>query len=195
MRKIRERQTDVADAFAERYKQAAEALKKGHTGLTHYLISTLPPEDKKNFEYGQLEFFRTDEYKMGTDFVTQTLTKRGHTLDVKITRNKQISVYRIDTHAGTLSNQYGLNEKYSSPYDKLDVKDASKLTRTLRFNPLPDEHGEKAVEKPARSQTPRAFDSERTDYIARVYAHDLDLHSDDLLQHAGGMKRSPRQGQ
>ncbi|MGR2708609.1 hypothetical protein B7453_29045 [Pseudomonas sp. IB20] len=45
------------------------------------------------------------------------------------------------------------------------------------------------------SQTPRAFDSERTDYIARVYAHDLDLHSDDLLQHARGMKRSPRQGQ
>lgn len=177
----------IADAFAEAYKQATEALKTGHTGLAKYLISTLPPEDRKNFEYGQLEFFRTDEYKMGLDFFTQTLTKRGHTLDVKITRDKQVSVYRIDTHAGTISKQHGLAEKYSPPYNKLEEKDASKLTRTLQFNPFADEHAKQALEQPTTSQTPRVFDSERSDYIARVFANALELHSDDLLQHARGV--------
>ncbi|MBI6562521.1 glycosyltransferase family 32 protein [Pseudomonas synxantha] len=176
----------VADTFTERYNQAITELEKGHTGLTQYLISNLPPEDKQNFEYGQLEFFHTNEYKIGTDFGTKTLTKRGHTLDVKTTRDGQVNIYRIDTSAGTVSKHNYLIEKYSPPYGMLDRRDANRLYRTVQFNPFEDEHAKQSTEKATVSQTPQVFNSERTNYIAKVFAKSLDLHNDDLLEHASG---------
>ncbi|QJI29362.1 sugar-binding protein [Pseudomonas sp. ADAK18] len=176
----------VEDDFTKRYTSAIEDQVNGHTGLTKYLISTLPPEDRKNFEYGQLEFFHTNEYKIGTDFWTKSLTTKGHTLDVKITRDKQVNVYRIDTRAGTITKENYLSDGYSPPY-KLETRNASTLKKTVSFNPFPDDHTEQSKEKKTVSQTPQVFDSERTNYIAKVFAHSLDLHGDDLLQHARGV--------
>ncbi|QOQ77683.1 sugar-binding protein [Pseudomonas poae] len=177
----------VADEFATRYASAIEAQKKGHTGLTHYLISNLPPEDKLNFEYGQLEFFHTNEYKIATDFWTKTLSKRGHTLEVKTTRDGQVNVYCINTSDGTITKKNFLADTYSAPYDKLERRDGNKLYRTVRFNPFEDEHAKLGTEKPTTSQNPQVFDSARTDYIARVFTHSLDLNNDDLLDYAKGM--------
>lgn len=176
----------VADTFTQRYRPAVAELEKGHTGMAKHLISTLPPEDRKNFEYGQLEFFHTDSYLIGLDFSTKTLTQKGHTLDVKITREGQVSIYRIDTLAGTISKHDYLRTIYSPPYSRLDSRDANALHRTVRFNPFEDEHTEQAREKPAVAETPHAFDSDRTRYIAKVLTTRLDLQGDYLLQHARG---------
>ncbi|WLH87184.1 glycosyltransferase [Pseudomonas sp. FP2338] len=176
----------VADTFTQRYRPAVAELEKGHTGMAKHLISMLPPEDRKNFEYGQLEFFHTDSYLIGLDFSTKTLTQKGHTLDVKITREGQVSIYRIDTLAGTISKHDYLRNIYSPPYSRLDSRNANVLHRTVRFNPFEDEHTEQAREKPAVAETPHAFDSDRTRYIAKVLTTRLDLQGDDLLQHARG---------
>lgn len=176
----------VVDAFNQQYKPAIEVLEKGHTGMTHYLISTLPPQDRKNFEYGKLEFFHTDSYLIGLDFSTKTLTQKGHTLDVKITREGQVNIYRIDTRAGTISKHNYLAHIYSPPYSRLDSRDANTLHRTVRFNPFEDEHTEQAKEKPAAVETPQMYDSDRTRYIAKVLGKRLDLQGDDLLKHARG---------
>lgn len=176
----------VAETFTQHYASAIEAMKKGHSGMAHYLISTLPPEDKQNFEYGELEFFQTNEYTLGTDFWTQTLSKRGHTLDVKITRDGQVNIYRIDTHAGTISKENYKIHTYSPPYDKLETRVANALHKTVRFNPFPTEHSLQAGEKDTLLQTPQVFDSPRTHYISRVFTQSLDLDNDDLLQHARG---------
>lgn len=176
----------VADTFTQRYRPAVAELEKGHTGMAKFLISTLAPEDRKNFEYGQLEFFHTDSYLIGLDFSTKNLTQKGHTLDVKITREGQVSIYRIDTRAGTISKHDYLRNIYSPPYSRLDSRDANTLHRTVRFNPFEDEHTEQAKEKPAAVETPQVFDSDRTRYIAKVLSKRLDLQGDDLLQHARG---------
>ena len=177
----------VADAFTEGYRQAIATLEQGHAGLTRYLISTLPPQDRQNLEYGALEFFHTHEYKIGLDFSTKTLSKRGHTLDVKTTRNGQVNVYRIDTRAGTITQHNYLATRYSPPYAGLETRHASTLYKTVAFKPFEDEHTEHAREAIAASDTPQVFDSARTDYIAKVFARSLDLHNDDLLHHARGM--------
>ena len=177
----------IAKEFEEAYKASVDTQEKGHTGVARYLISTLPAEDKMNFEYGQLEFFKTDEYKIGMDFTTKTLAQRSHTLDVKITRGTQVNVYRIDTRNGTLSKHNYLSNDYSPPYDKLERRDGSKLYKTVQFNPFADEHITHSTEKPATSQTPKVFSSARTDYIAKVLIKALDLNTDDPLQHARGM--------
>ncbi len=176
----------VADTFTQRYTPAMAKLEIGHTGMAQYLISTLPPEDRKNFEYGQLEFFHTDSYLIGLDFSTKNLTQKGHTLDVKITCEGQVSIYRIDTRAGTISKHDYLRNIYSPPYSRLDSRDANTLHRTVRFNPFEDEHTEQAKEKPAVVETPQMFDSDRTRYIAKVLSKRLDLQGDDLLKHARG---------
>lgn len=176
----------VANTFTQRYTPAVAELEKGHTGMAKYLISTLPPEDRKNFEYGQLEFFHTDSYLIGLDFSTKNLIQKGHTLDVKITREGQVSIYRIDTRAGTISKHDYLRNIYSPPYSRLDSRDANTLHRTVHFNPFENEHTEQAKEKPAAVETPQVFDSDRTRYIAKVLSKRLDLQGDDLLQHARG---------
>ncbi|WP_438870232.1 glycosyltransferase [Pseudomonas sp. L1(2025)] len=176
----------VAESFIQRYKPAIQALEQGHAGMTQHLISTLAPEDRKNFEYGQLEFFHTNDYFIEADLSTKTLIKKGHTLDVKITRDGQVNIYRIDTHAGKVSKHNYLAHIYSPPYSRLDMRDANTLHRTVQFNPFKDEHSEQSKEKPATSETPQAFDSERTRYIAKVLTQRLDLHGEDLLNHARG---------
>ncbi|SDZ38778.1 glycosyltransferase [Pseudomonas salomonii] len=176
----------VADTFTQRYTPAIAALEKGHAGMTQHLISSLPPEDRKNFEYGKLEFFHTDDYLIGLDLSTKTLTQKGHTLDVKITREGQVNIYRIDTRAGTVSKHNYLAHIYSPPYTRLDSRDDNTLHRTVRFNPFEDEHTAHAKELPATAETPQVFDSERTRYIAKVLTKRLDLHGDDLLEHARG---------
>ncbi|EIK73831.1 sugar-binding domain (DXD), glycosyltransferase family protein [Pseudomonas synxantha BG33R] len=176
----------VVDAFNQQYTPAMEAQEKGHTGMTQYLISTLPPQDRKNFEYGQLEFFHTNDYVIGPDFSTKSLIKKGHTLDVKITRDGQVNIYRIDTRAGSITKHNYLAHIYSPPYSRLDMRDANTLHRTVRFNPFEDEHTEQAKEKPTIAETPKVFDSDRTRYIAKVLTKRLDLLGKDLLEHARG---------
>jgi hypothetical protein len=180
-------QLSVADTFDKDYNTAIDAQEKGHDGLARYLISTLPPEDRVNLMSGELEFFHTNEYQIGLDFSTKTLMKRGHTLDVKTTRDGQVNIYRIDTHSGAISKHNYLNNRYAPPYNQLNSRDANILSRTTRFNPFPDEHAQQAKEQPAASQTPQAFDAERTKYIAKVFTNALDLRGDDLLQHARGI--------
>lgn len=176
----------VADTFTQRYTSAIAELEKGHSGMTQYLISTVPPEDKENFDDGKLEFFHTDSYLIGLDFSTKSLIQKGHMLDVKITRGGQVNIYRIDTRAGTISKHNYLAHIYSPPYTRLDNRDANTLHRTVRFNPFEDEHAEQAKEKPATTVTPQVFDSDRTRYIAKILTKRMDLQGDELLQHARG---------
>ncbi|MDQ0740119.1 glycosyltransferase [Pseudomonas sp. W4I3] len=176
----------VDNAFTEQYTPAIEALEKGHTGMVQYLISALPPQDRVNLRYGQLEFFHKNEYKLATDFWNKSLSRKGHTLDVKTTLDGKVNVYRLDTSTGTVSKLDYLSRTYSPPYDKLERRDGSTLHKTVRFNPFESEHAEQSKEQPVTSQNPQVFDSDRTRYIAKVFTQSLDLHSDDVLQHARG---------
>ena len=179
---------DVAATFETQYKQAIEATEKGHQGLVQYLLSTLPAQDRKNLEYGELAFFHTNEYTLAMDmFSKPALKTRGHTLRVKTTLGGEVNVYEIDTKRATIEKQNYWITRYTPPHTdkKLHQREANVISKTVLFNPFKDEQPDRA-----KAQTPNAepppFGSARSDYIGRVFAKSLDLHNEDLSRHAKG---------
>ena len=167
---------EVAIPFKAQYEQAITAIETGHQGLANYLISTLPPADRDNLEYGVLEFFHTNDYTLAMDMTTKpTLSRRGHTLQVKSTRGGEVNIYEIDTRSATIKKQNYLRHLYTPPYTdkKLHDRNANVVSKTVVFDPFKDEPDTRAH-------------STRSDYIARVLAKSLDLHNEDLLQQARG---------
>lgn len=167
---------EVAIPFKAQYDQAITAIEAGHQGLANYLISTLPPADRDNLEYGVLEFFHTNDYTLAMDMTTKPiLSNRGHTLQVKTMRGGEINIYEIDTRNATIKKQNYLRSRYTPPYTdkKLHDCNANVVSKTVVFDPFKDEPDTQAH-------------STRSDYIARVFAKSLDLHNEDLLQQARG---------
>ncbi|MCR4540137.1 hypothetical protein NUV89_17220 [Pseudomonas sp. 18.1.10] len=183
---------EVAEPFEREYDQAITAAKKGHQGLTQALLATLPPQDRKNLEYGELEFFHTNEYQMGFGMViapSQTLKKRGHTLRVKTTLGGEVNIYEIDTKAGTVEKQNFWIRRYTPPYtDKnLHQVDGDVISKTVLFKPFKDEQPDLAKAQPSAGDTLPTFGSARSEYIGRVFAESLDLRNQDLSDQARGV--------
>ena len=114
------------------------------SALAQALLATLPPQDRKNLEYGELEFFHTNEYKMGFGMViapSKTLKKRGHTLRVKTTLGGEVNIYEIDTKAGTVEKQNFWIRRYTPPYTDKNLQrvDGDLISKTLLFKPFKDE--------------------------------------------------------
>ena len=179
----------VAEPFKAQYDQAITAIEQGQRGLARYLMSTLPPKDQRNLEYGQLEFFHTNDYTMAMDlFSKPSLKTRGHTLRVKTTLEGEVNIYEIDTRRATIEKQNYWKTRYTPPYtDKnLHQVEANVISKTVLFDPFKDEP-DLAKERPVPSQGSATFGSPRSDYIGRVFATSLDLHNDDVLQQARGI--------
>ena len=180
---------DVADAFKGAYDGAITSIEKGQQGLADYLISTLPPQDRKNLEYGQLEFFHTNDYTMAMDlFSKPSLKTRGHTLRVKTTLNGEVNIYEIDTRRATVEKQNYWKTRYTPPYTEKNLHhtEANVISKTRLFDPFKDEADQARERSPSSADTPK-FGSTRSDYIGRVFAKSLDLHNEDLLQQARGV--------
>ncbi|MGY2159456.1 OspG family effector kinase [Pseudomonas tolaasii] len=180
---------DVAKPFKADYDQAITLIEKGHQGLAQYLISTLAPQDRKNLEYGQLEFFHTNEYTMAGDlFSKPSLRTRGHTLRVKTTLNGEVNIYEVDTRNARVEKQNYWINRYTPPYTdtKLHQREANVISKTVLFDPFKVEL-DQAREKPVPAVAVPRFGSSRSDYIGRVFASSLDLHNADLLQQARGI--------
>ena len=183
---------EVAESFESEYDQAITAAKKGHQGLTQALLATLPPQDRKNLEYGELEFFHTNEYKMGFGMViapSETLKRRGHTLRVKTTLGGEVNIYEIDTKAGTVEKQNFLIRRYTPPYTdkKLREEHGDIIHKTVQFKPFKDEQPDLAKAQPRAGDKLPAFGSARSEYIGRVFAESLDLRNQDLSDRARGV--------
>lgn len=180
---------DVSREFSSAYARAINALEKGHQGLVQYLVSTLPADDRMNLEYGQLEFFHTSDYTMAMDLTTPLALKtRGHTLDVKVTRGGEVHIYEIDTRTFSIKKRDYLRSRYTPPYTsrKMEHRDANTVSKTVVFDPFKDE-ADLAREHAVQTTAPDSLGSRRSAYLARVFAKSLDLHNDDLLDHARGV--------
>lgn len=183
---------EVAEPFESKYDQAITAAKKGHQGLAQALLATLPPQDRKNLEYGELEFFHTNEYKMGFGMViapSKTLKKRGHTLRVKTTLGGEVNIYEIDTKAGTVEKQNFWIRRYTPPYTDKNLQrvDGDLISKTLLFKPFKDEQPDLAKAQSGAGDKLPAFGSARSEYIGRVFAESLDLRNQDLSDQARGV--------
>ena len=179
----------VAAPFKADYEHAITSIEKGQQGLAQYLMSTLPLQDRKHLEYGQLEFFHTNDYTIAMDMTSKpTLRTRGHTLRVKTTLNGEVNVYEIDTRRATIEKQNYWKTRYTPPYTEKNLhhREANVISKTTLFDPFKDEADQAREQRASVAITPKPG-SARVDYIGRVFAKSLDLHNDDLLQQARGV--------
>ncbi len=181
---------EVATAFRAAYDTAINAHEQGQQGRVKQLIATLPLEDRKNLEFGKLEFFHTNQYTIAVDLLTPpALHVRGHTLEVKATRDGQVNLYTIDTRRGVIEKENFLIRRRTEPYtaNKLETRDANILSRTVLFEPDKDEHAQRFKERSTETGQPDSFNSGRSQAIADVFVKSLDLKNDDLLNEARGV--------
>ncbi len=177
----------VANEFKIAYDAAIKALEEGHRLIAKYLIAKLPPDQRKDFAAGKLAFFHTNIYQIAMDFFTPPmLITRGHKLHVKTTRGDDVNVYELDTKNGTLEKVNYLKTKYTEPYAKsrMESRDANALSKTVVFDPFKDQQPDQSKEQPLSAEIPQVIGSSRSDYVANVLVKALDMHNDDLLNHA-----------
>lgn len=180
----------VATAFKAAYDAAIHAHEAGHQSRVRQLISRLPLEDRQNLEFGKLEFFHTNQYKIGLDvFPKPALYVRGHTLEVKATRNGQVNLYSIDTRSGTIEKKNFLIRRRTEPFtaSKMETYNANILTKTVLFEPKSDERALQFSAQAEGTGQPDSFNSGRSQAIADVFVKSLDLKNDDLLNEASGI--------
>ena len=181
---------NAASMFDAAYDQAITSLENGHAGLAKYLMCTLAPQDRASLEYGELEFFHTNEFKIAVDlFTPPSLHERGHTLHIKTTLSGKVNVYELDTRSGTLKKHDYLASHYTPPYTarKMESRNANILSRTVQIDPLKDEQPGRNEARPQPANPRLTEPGGRFDYIAKVFAKSLDLRNDDLLQEARGV--------
>lgn len=181
----------VADTFKAEYDEAISATEQGHQGLVRYLLSTLPPQDRKNLEYGELEFFHTNDYTLGFGMgiaPSKTLKKRGHTLRVKTTLGGEVNIYEIDTKNATVEKQNYWIRRYTPPYtdQNLHQREGDVSSETRLFSPFKDEQPDLAKARPFASADMPTLGSARSDYIGRVFAKSLALDNEDVSRQARG---------
>lgn len=179
----------VAASFEAAYDAAIRAHEEGHQNRVRQLICTLPLEDRKNLEFGKLEFFHTHQYKIAGDlFTPPALHVRGHTLEVKATRNGQVNLYTLDTRRGAIEKENVLLRRRTEPYtdDKMEARNANILSRTTLFEPGNDTDVQPFQEQPEGLEQPDSFNSSRSQAIADAFVKALDLKNDDLLNEARG---------
>lgn len=183
-------QLGVATVFKTAYDAAISAHEEGHQQRVRQLIATLPLEDRKNLEWGELTFFHTSQYKIAVDlFTPPALHVRGHTLEVKTTRDGQVNLYTIDTRRGTIDKENFLLRRRTEPYtaSKMEEREANILSKTKLFEPDKDKHALTFGAQPSRPGQPDSFNSARSHALADVFVKSLDLKHDDLLNEARGV--------
>lgn len=180
----------VADTFKSAYENATHAHAEGHKGMVQHLIAKLPLEDRKNLEYGKLEFFHTNDYQLAMDLSTPAALKtRGHTLEVKTTRDGHVDLYVINTQKGTVEKINYLRRYRTAPYtaEKLTTRNASVESRTVLYEPYKDARSRQSEEQSNNCAVPPRFNSPRSAYIADVFVKSLALDNADLLKQARGV--------
>ncbi|WP_146097893.1 hypothetical protein [Pseudomonas sp. GZJR-8] len=181
----RTEECDITANFMDQYEKAITAQKKGHHGMVKHLIGELPLEDRKNFEFGKLEYFYNDEYRK-TKNGRLELVKRDRTLYVKTTREGVETLYHINTSTGSIEKK---NELISNFPGLLPVEKTNKAGEQLHaisrpYHPFTNSPAPDSAEKPGSDAIPNSFDSSRTNAIASFYLEKMDLDRKELLNYA-----------
>ncbi|WP_219267878.1 hypothetical protein [Pseudomonas sp. Xaverov 259] len=177
---------DAPEVFKAQFEPSIKAQKEGHYGMVKHLISQMPLADRKNFEFGKLEYFYSNDYK-STPGNPLELVKRGHTLIVKTTRNGEANLYEIDTTKGTIEKQ---NDRLATLLDQRETtnekseKIVSKVRSYHPFNDSPAPNSAESTETPA---IPDSYNSDRTNNIADFYVNSLGLDDESFLNYCKGV--------
>lgn len=174
------------EVFKAKFESSVKAQKEGHHGMVQHLISQMPLADRKNFEFGKLEYFYSNDYK-STKGKRLEVVKRGHTLIVKATRNGETNLYEIDTAKGTIEKQ---NDRLATLLDQRETtneKSEKVLSIVRPYHPFRNSPAPNSAERTETPAIPDSYNSDRTHNIADFYVNSLGLDDESFLNYCRGV--------
>jgi len=178
---------DVPSEFDTQYQRAINDKKEGHAGMVKYLISNLPLNDRKDFEFGKLEYFYNNDYKVENG--SNVIVNRERTLYVKTTRAGQSNLYEIDTSAGTIKKHNDRLATLLAPvyYPKAVGQTEQTFSQLRSYHPFTQSPAPDSAETRDTGLTPKSYESTRTKNIADFYVNALRLDDESLRNQFNGV--------
>lgn len=170
----------VRDAFESEFKTIIEKKKQGTQIYIKHLISQLPVEDRKNFQFGTITFYQQHSRTLGTGFIGSTNHGRNESLLVKIERDGVTSEYKIDFNAGLI--QAVSAGKAAPRHDR----QANLLHETKVFQPAGADTLLEPERAPASGAPGDTFASSRVQLIADAFVEHINFDDKALKQQALG---------
>ena len=178
---------NVNGIFQGQYETATQSLKEGIQTQVKHLISELPLEDRQNLEFGKIDFYQSNQYKIGRGLINPpTFQSRLNELLVRTEREvdgkPQVCVYEID-----IRNKRIVKRTSEAAITRGDWRDANILTKVEKFTPERlDRQGREAHQPNTPLPAPSSFTSARTQYLADAFLEHLDINGKDQWLQANG---------
>lgn len=179
---------DVNKIFNERFEHAITSRKQGIGTTLKHLVAALPLADRENLEFGKLEFFQKNTYKLGLDFTSRQRYETDSKLWVKAAGKRGENVYEIDLKAGAIKQVPASELTTERP------RQANTIYKTEPFKPKTvSEAALGKREQDSSSMPPASFSSARTQNLVDAFVEHLDIDSDDVKTYARGVTAFDKQ--
>jgi hypothetical protein len=182
----RQPRLNVNGVFLNQYEQAIESLKKGIDTHVKHLICELPLEDRKNLEFGKIDFYQSKQYKIGRGLINPP-TFQSHLNELLVRTEREVDgkpevcVYEID-----IRNKRIVKRQSEAAITRGGWRDANIATKIEPFTPK-NHDAEGMEKKPADSSlVPSSFTSPRTQFLADAFSEHLDIDSQAQWKQASG---------
>ncbi|WP_330210186.1 SET domain-containing protein-lysine N-methyltransferase [Pseudomonas sp. AM4(2022)] len=171
-------QFGVPAEFEKQFNLAIEEKKAAVNTTVRHMISQLPLEDRKHFEFGKISFFQEGSYVMDGHF-NNTYDQNRPGLLVKTELLGKSQAYVIDFNKGTIERA-GL---YDARIKRSEV--ANKVFTTKAFTPR-YQAADLGRERPLNHSLWDSFTSTRSHGIATAFVQHLELDDPAIKQQARG---------
>jgi hypothetical protein len=171
----------VKDAFESQFNAVIAEKKQGVSTYIKHLVSQLPLEDRKNFEYGKLTFFQKHSHTMGVGFTDKHHHPKAQELLVKIERDGKTAAYEINFNAGQIKS---IAQWMAAPRSSTN---ANHVSETKVFTPTSGQDQLAQPQASAGKPAHDSFTSSRTQLIADAFLEHINLDDPAIKQQARGI--------
>lgn len=171
-------QFGVPAEFERQFNPALEEKKAAVNTTVRHMISQLPLEDRKNFEFGKISFFQEGSYVMDGHF-NNTYGQNKPGLLVKTELQGTFQAYVIDFNKGTIERTSLYKAAVRESRDGRQVSTTKMLTPGHAAADL-------GRERPLNNSLFNSFTSDRSHAIARAFVEHLELDDPAIKQQARG---------
>ncbi|TSD77068.1 hypothetical protein FFI16_011790 [Pseudomonas sp. KBS0710] len=169
----------VREAFDQQFARAIVEKKDAVATTVQHMISQLPLEDRKKFQFGKLEFFYEGSSRLSTGFWGSTPDKNEPQLLVKVELEGQITTYEIDLNRGTIEG---------APLSRITEPKPRNANRVFTVNQvnLGSAGSSLSLQQPVNDGPLDSFNSGRSYRIGTVFAEHLELDDPAIKEQARG---------
>ncbi|QOY73822.1 hypothetical protein [Pseudomonas sp. OST1909] len=168
---------DVSGNFEKRFEETIKQKKVALGTTVKHLIAQLPLEDRKNFEYGKITYYRNSSTELG--FWSKSNPVYEKNLLVKIERNGQTTGYCIDLTQGAIVpvERWAVKERESRDAGNVELK-----TNVFVPTSVSASHASERTTGAAMD----SFATTRTQHIADAFVEHFNLDDPDMEKYARG---------